>query len=169
MPEFPELGWNWRQEKEQKPKLLGPHIFWWGGGLPRERVPKGPARTKKTTESEFRYGEKIEYGRSKTLRTGLRSDCFIRQKRQENGTESEKLRRIRAPYYCQYGRVLWVGAKSSVRPLKLRESKRFGGISQDFFLDIPGVPEKIEKKMFVFKFRPLEVLKILKRFEVAAL
>ena len=27
-----------RQEKEHKPKLLGPDIFRWGGGLPRERV-----------------------------------------------------------------------------------------------------------------------------------
>ena len=25
-------------KKEPKPKLLSPDIFWWGGGLPRERV-----------------------------------------------------------------------------------------------------------------------------------
>ena len=55
-------------------------------------LPKGPSRTKNTTESEFRYGEKIRYGRSKTLRRGLINACFSRQKRQENGTESEKLR-----------------------------------------------------------------------------
>ena len=58
--------------------------------LPR---PKGPSHTKTTMESESRYGEKIRYGRSKTLRRGLRHACFCRQKRQENGTESEKLRR----------------------------------------------------------------------------
>ena len=26
------------KKKEPKPKLLSPDIFWWGGGLPRERV-----------------------------------------------------------------------------------------------------------------------------------
>ena len=54
---------------------------------------KGPYRTKNTTETEFRCGEKIRYGRSKTLRRGVRNACFSRGKRQENGTESEKLRR----------------------------------------------------------------------------
>ena len=43
-------------------------------------VPKGPFRTKNTTESEFRYGEKIRYGRSKTLRRGLRNACLSRKK-----------------------------------------------------------------------------------------
>ena len=56
-------------------------------------MPKGPSRTKNTTESEFRYGEKIRYGCSKTPQRGLRNACFCRQKRQEDGTESEKLRR----------------------------------------------------------------------------
>ena len=42
---------------------------------------------------EFRYGETIRYGRSKALWKGLRNACFCRQKRQENGTESEQLRR----------------------------------------------------------------------------
>ena len=32
--------------------------------------PKGPSRTKNTMESEFQYGEKIWYGRSKTLHRG---------------------------------------------------------------------------------------------------
>ena len=36
------------------------------------QFPKGPSRTKNTTESEFRYGEKFRYGRSKTLRRGFR-------------------------------------------------------------------------------------------------
>ena len=56
-------------------------------------MPKGPSRTKNSTESEFRYGEKIGNGRSKTLRRGLRNACFSRTKRQENGTAYEKLRR----------------------------------------------------------------------------
>ena len=45
-------------------------FFTYGGG------PKGPFRTKNSTESEFRYGEQIRYGRSKTLRRGPRSACF---------------------------------------------------------------------------------------------
>ena len=32
--------------------------------------PKGPSRTKYTTESEFRCGEKIRYGRSKRYGDG---------------------------------------------------------------------------------------------------
>ena len=66
--------------------LWGPISALWG------EMPKHSS-TKNSTESEFRYGEKIRYGRSKTLWRGLRSACFSRQKRQENGTESEKLRR----------------------------------------------------------------------------
>ena len=45
---------------------------------------------------EFRYGAQIRnsvYGRSKTLRKGLRNGCFSKEKRQENGAESEKLLR----------------------------------------------------------------------------
>ena len=55
-------------------------------------IPQGPSRTKNTTESEFRCGEKIRYGRSKTLRRGPRNACFSRQERQKNGTESDTLR-----------------------------------------------------------------------------
>ena len=47
--------------------------------------PKGPSRTKNSTESEFRYGEKIRYGRNKTLQSGLRNACVSRQKRQDDG------------------------------------------------------------------------------------
>ena len=34
---FPALSFS-GTKKEPKPKLLSPDIFWWGGGLPRERV-----------------------------------------------------------------------------------------------------------------------------------
>ena len=67
-------------------------------------VPKGPSRTKNTTESEFRYGEKIRYGRSKTLRRGLRNACF-RGKRDRKTVQkvknygSGKILRILEPYY----------------------------------------------------------------------
>ena len=60
---------------------------------PGHHLPKGPFRTKNSTESEFRYGHQIRYGRSKTLRRGLRSACSSRKKSQENGTDAEKLRR----------------------------------------------------------------------------
>ena len=36
-PRFPALVVQARK-KEPKPKLLSPDIFWWGGGLTRERV-----------------------------------------------------------------------------------------------------------------------------------
>ena len=42
--------------------------------------------------------------------------------------------------------VKGVGAKSSICPLKSRETKLFGGISRDFARDIPRAPEKFEKK-----------------------
>ena len=61
--------------------------------ISRHFPPKKPSRTKTTTESTSRYGEKIRYRRSKTLRRGLRNACFSRQKRQENGTDCERLRR----------------------------------------------------------------------------
>ena len=35
-------------------------------------LPKGPSRSENIAESELRYGEEIRYGRSKTLRRGLR-------------------------------------------------------------------------------------------------
>ena len=47
------------------------------------------------------------------------------------------------------------GPKSSVCPSKPRETKCFGGISRDFRRDIPGVPEKFEKRKFVFNSCPL--------------
>ena len=61
--------------------------------IPLPGLPYGPSRTKNTTESKFRYGEKIRYGHSKTPRRGLRNACFSRENRQENGTENEQLRR----------------------------------------------------------------------------
>ena len=63
------------KKEEPKPKLFGPDIFGWGGGLPREGV----------------------------------------------------------------------GAKKF--GMKPREATLLGGISRDFCQDIPGAPEKCEKKM----------------------
>ena len=47
------------------------------------------------------------------------------------------------------------GPKSSIRPSKPGKSNFLGGISRDFGRDIPGAPEKFEKKKFVFNFRSL--------------
>ena len=47
----------------------------------------------------------------------------------------------------------WV-PKSSECPSKIRETKRFGAISRDCCLDIPGAPEKLKRKKLVFHFRP---------------
>ena len=83
------------------------------GGLPtmlhngnplESLLPKGPFRTKNTTESELRYGEQIRYGRSKTLRRGLRSACFSRKRGRKTvrilkNYGGGKIVRIRAPYY----------------------------------------------------------------------
>ena len=49
------------------------------------------------------------------------------------------------------------GPKSSVCPSKLRETKVFGGMSQDFCRDAPELPEKFEKKKVVFNFWPLKL------------
>ena len=48
----------------------------------------------------------------------------------------------------------WVEAKKFGMSLETREINSFGGISRDF-AGIPAVPEKFEKKKFVFDFRPL--------------
>ena len=71
-------------EWKYRPKAFWTHL---------STLPKAPCRTQYTTESEFRHGEKIRYGRSKTLRRGLRNACLYRQKRQENGIQTVKLRR----------------------------------------------------------------------------
>ena len=49
------------------------------------------------------------------------------------------------------------GSKSSVCPSKSRETKVFGGMSQDFGGISWGAPEKFEKKKFVFNSRPLDL------------
>ena len=62
----------------------------------RVGVPKGPFRTKNSTESKFTTAKKERYGNSKTLRRVLRSACFSTKKRKEGGS---KILRIQAPYY----------------------------------------------------------------------
>ena len=49
----------------------------------------------------------------------------------------------------------WVGAKKFGMSLETREIKFFWRDTPGFCWDIPAVPEKFEKKKFVFNFRPL--------------
>ena len=69
-----------------------------------ESKTKGPFRTKNSTESKFTTAREERYGNSKTLRIVLRSACFSRKKRQENGADSKsyggsKRLQMWAPYY----------------------------------------------------------------------
>ena len=54
------------------------------------------------------------------------------------------------------------GPKSSVCPSKPRETKLFGRVSRDFCRVIPEVPQKFEKREFVFNSRPQYNIIILK-------
>ena len=49
------------------------------------------------------------------------------------------------------------GPKSSIRPSKPGKSNFFGRDIPGFCRDIPGVPEKFEKKRFVFNFRSVRI------------
>ena len=51
----------------------------------------------------------------------------------------------------------WVGAKKFGMSLKTREIKLFWRDIPGFCRDIPAVPEKFEKKKFVFNFGPLQI------------
>ena len=62
------------------------------------QLPKGPSRTKNPTESEFRYGEKIRYRRSKTLRRGLRNACFLGKRGRKTVYRKRKTMAV-AKYY----------------------------------------------------------------------
>ena len=50
-----------------------------------------------------------------------------------------------------------VGAKKFGMSFKAQGNQLFGGISRDFCRDIPGAPEKFEKKELVFNFWSLNV------------
>ena len=63
------------------------------------------------------------------------------------------------PDIFQWGRGLpreRVGGKKFDMSLEAREIKLFGRYIPGFCRDIPGAPEKFEKKKFVFNSRPLE-------------
>ena len=77
----------------------------------------------------------------------------------ESGTKKEHKPKLLSPDIFRWGGGLpseGVGAKKFGMPLETREIKLFGRDIQGFCWDIPGAPEKFEKKKFVFNSRPLE-------------
>ena len=69
--------------------ITGLQIKIWPNQLGSLLPPKGPSRIKNTTESAFRYGEKIRYGRSRTLRRGFRNACFLGKRGRKTPTVPE--------------------------------------------------------------------------------
>ena len=78
--------------------------------------------------------------------------------RTKSGRKKEPKPKLFGPDIFQWGRGLpreWVGAKKFNTSLETREIKLFGRDIPGFCRDIPEVPEKFEKKKFVFNFRSL--------------
>ena len=74
------------------------------------------------------------------------------------GRKKEAKPKLFSPDICQWGRGLpreGVGAKKFGMSLETRAIKLFGRDIPGFCRDIPAVPEKSEKKKFVFNFRSL--------------
>ena len=75
-----------------------------------------------------------------------------------SGTKKEPKPKLLSPDIFWWGGGLprkGVGAKKFGMPLETREIKLFWWDIPGFCSDIPAVPEKFEKKKFVFNFRPL--------------
>ena len=106
------------------------------GSFHNTRLPKGPVRTKNSTESKFTTAREKRYGNSETLRIVLRSAPCSRKERQENGTDTEKLRRQQNT--TDSGAVLFLVRKG---PLGLRRVLRRFSKGRRFlegFLDSEG-------------------------------
>ena len=79
--------------------------------------------------------------------------------RENQGTKKEPKPKLLSPDIFQWGRGLpreGVGAKKFDMSLETREIKLFLRDIPGCCRDIPEVPEKFEKKKFVFEFWPLE-------------
>ena len=74
------------------------------------------------------------------------SGLIFRSLRQEKGTQTQTFRSGYLPMRWVFQVKGWVCEKSSVCPTKPRETKLFGGISQDFCQDIPEASKKFERK-----------------------
>ena len=76
----PKKGHKSGTKKEPKPKLLGPDIFRWGGGLPREREGWGPKSSvcpSKPREPNFFGGISRDFaGISRKRPKSLRKKCL---------------------------------------------------------------------------------------------
>ena len=76
------------------------------------------------------------------------------------GRKKEPKPKLFGPDIFQWGRGLpreRVGAKKFDTSLETQEIKLFGRDIPGFCRDIPGAPEKFEKKKFVFNFRSLKM------------
>ena len=76
----------------------------------------------------------------------------------KSGTKNEPKPKLLSLDIFRWGRGLpheGVGAKKFGMPLETREIKLFGRDIPGFCWDIPGAPEKFEKKKFGFNFRSL--------------
>ena len=73
----------------------------------------------------------------------------------KSGTKNEPKPKLLSPDIFRWGGGLpheGVGAKKFDMPLETREIKLFGRDIPGFCWDIPGAPEKFEKKKFGFNF-----------------
>ena len=81
--------------------------------------------------------------------------CLLFQHFLESGTKKEPKPKLLSRGIFWWGGGLLrdgVGAKKIGMSLESRESKSFWWAIPDFCWDIPGAPEKFEKKKFVFNF-----------------
>ena len=104
------------------------------------------------TSAERNRPEKCLVSKGKTVR-------IIRKTLRNSGTKKEPKPKLFGPDIFRWGRGLprqRVGAKKFGMSLETREIKLLGRDIPGFCRDIPGVPEKFEKKRFVFNSRPLE-------------
>ena len=87
-----------------------------------------------------------------------------------SGRKKEPKPKLFGPDFFQWGRGLpreRVGAKKFDTSLETREIKLLGRDIPGFCRDIPGAPEKFEKKKFVFNFRSLYNQGVLKAVDPA--
>ena len=80
------------------------------------------------------------------------------EERHISGKKKEPKPKLFGPDIFGWGGCLpreWVGAKKFGMSLETREIKLFYRDIPGFCRDIPAVPEKFEKKKFVFNYRPL--------------
>ena len=81
-----------------------------------------------------------------------------------SGTKKEPKPKLSSPDIFWWGGGLpreWVGAKKFGMSIETQGIKLFWRDIPGFCRDIPGAPEKFEKKMFGFNSRPLECTSVI--------